>query len=320
MYQNKVYFTIFKGFTFVLFLYLALWALMVANGLKYDFAIRDLRQTSIIYLDNDVEAEVYLDEKLVANALPIRISEVQPEKYELRVQKQGFYDWNKEFEVDVDYVKRIKSIILAPRDEMEYSAEIPVMQFPKSKQVAESDDAYFGKKLLANGSRLFVLDSNAARLLQVLQLPGLIANYKVLETDDGKLLEISFVGKTERSLYYHNNQFELFTDQFKSDLHYHPNFGYIFVNDMNGITYFDGDSFKQLTAYLDEIRIIGFYGDFGNLLFWKDEKVYLADMQFDNVHPLIKQVNFEDVVVDGEKIYFQKESKYYVLDLIDILN
>lgn len=104
---------IFISFAPIFILYL--------QGYRFDLENRKLTQTGGLFVKaTPKQAEIYLDEKLskktdffFGSAL---IENLLPKKHNVRIQKEGYFPWQKDLEVKEKEVTQAKSIILFPEN------------------------------------------------------------------------------------------------------------------------------------------------------------------------------------------------------------
>ena len=70
------------------------------NGYRLNTKKNILQKTGMMFIESEPEgAEVWLNEKLVDNQTPVRIKNLLPNKYQVRLSKEGYMDWEKEIKV-----------------------------------------------------------------------------------------------------------------------------------------------------------------------------------------------------------------------------
>jgi len=109
-----VFFSIFISIAPILTLYV--------QGYRLDFENKRLTQTGGLFIKTITpkQAEVYLDNKLAAKTdfffSSTLIENLLPKIYNIRVQKQDYYAWEKNLEVKEKQVVEARSIVLFPKD------------------------------------------------------------------------------------------------------------------------------------------------------------------------------------------------------------
>lgn len=138
--QRKILF-----FSFV-FLFLILGPILVlySFGYRFDFEKKKITQTGGIFVKGQPkELKIFINGKFVkktdfffGSAL---IENLLPKKYKIRIEKEGFFPWEKELEVEEKKVTEIKNLILFPKN---------LNLYPIFKNISDfwfSDD---GKKII----------------------------------------------------------------------------------------------------------------------------------------------------------------------------
>lgn len=113
-----------KVIFYVIALLFAIYLVLLASGYKFDFNRKKLIETGSIYLNsNPRDVKIYLDGQLKSNRTPFKLSYLLPGNYEVRIEKDGFKDWQKNLSIKPGLVTSEPEIILfynQPREE-EYS-------------------------------------------------------------------------------------------------------------------------------------------------------------------------------------------------------
>jgi len=104
-----------------LFLLLAPAIVLYSQGYRFDLENKKLSQTGGLFLKVlPKQAEVYLDDKLSKKTDfffgSVLIENLLPQKYKIRVRKEGFYAWEKNLEIKEKQVAEAKNIILFPEN------------------------------------------------------------------------------------------------------------------------------------------------------------------------------------------------------------
>ena len=87
-----------------------------ARGYRLDLSGLDLSRVGAIALETKPkEATVWLNNKKLSKSTPTVIRNLFPEKnYELRIEREGFWPWEKELEVEPELVTAVRNIVLFP--------------------------------------------------------------------------------------------------------------------------------------------------------------------------------------------------------------
>lgn len=102
----------------VLFFVLCPVIVMLAAGYRYDWHNGLLRETGSISVDiKPADAKIFLNDVEIKENLPIRLNNITPRKYTIRITAAGYYDWQKEIEVKNKQTSYIKEISLLKKEE-----------------------------------------------------------------------------------------------------------------------------------------------------------------------------------------------------------
>ena len=86
--------------------------ILYTTGYRYNFKKHKIEKTGILYIDSRPKnALVYINNKYKDDT-PIRLIRMLPDRYQVRVEKDGFYSWNKELEVRSNLTTFSRDIIL----------------------------------------------------------------------------------------------------------------------------------------------------------------------------------------------------------------
>lgn len=85
--------------------------IMYTAGYRYDFQNGFLKEIGAISIDVlPKNAAVYLNNEKLKGKMPIRLKNIVPQKYQIKITADGYYDWNKEVIVkskETVYIKKI---------------------------------------------------------------------------------------------------------------------------------------------------------------------------------------------------------------------
>lgn len=153
----------------IYFLIIALtstYLIMLSYGYRINFQAKKIQKTSVIYLASlPRSVAVYINNKLMSDATPLRYTYIFPGYYDVKLVKDGYYDWEKSFNVIADYIsqdsdiililKECKKIDLTDKDKENYDKEL--QEIAKQKE---------NKNLLVikNGAEIFIDDKYITRL------------------------------------------------------------------------------------------------------------------------------------------------------------
>lgn len=101
----------------VLFFIISPTIILYTAGYRYDWHNGLLKETGSINIDIEPEdTEVYLNGIRLQEKLPIRLNNIVPAKYNLRIAASGYLDWTKEIEVKNKQTYYIKDIRLLKKN------------------------------------------------------------------------------------------------------------------------------------------------------------------------------------------------------------
>lgn len=89
--------------------------LVIALGLEVDIKDQRIYQTGILELSSNIDGlggNIYLNDELVANRLPVKLSRVRKGDYEVRIERSGYQPWQAEVKVDANQRVRVRGIVL----------------------------------------------------------------------------------------------------------------------------------------------------------------------------------------------------------------
>lgn len=103
---------------FVLFFILFPIIVMLAAGYRYDWHNGLLRETGSINIDvKPTNAKIFLNDVEIKENLPIRLNNITPRKYTVKITTPGYYDWQKEIDVKNKQTSYIKEVSLLKKEE-----------------------------------------------------------------------------------------------------------------------------------------------------------------------------------------------------------
>ena len=88
--------------------------ILYTQGYRYNFKRGRVQKTGILIISSiPKKADVYLNNKLVeGDSTPTRIEKLLPADYEIRMSKDGYYDWNKKLQVFENSTTFAEDVIL----------------------------------------------------------------------------------------------------------------------------------------------------------------------------------------------------------------
>ncbi|MBI5729475.1 MAG: PEGA domain-containing protein [Candidatus Magasanikbacteria bacterium] len=108
----------------VLFLFIATFfiaaplVVLYTTGYRYDFKNGLWRETGSLSVDVEpATARVSLDNLALPDVLPIRLKDIIPHKYNLKISAPGYYDWQKEIDIKNKQTTYIKEVVLLKKSQ-----------------------------------------------------------------------------------------------------------------------------------------------------------------------------------------------------------
>jgi hypothetical protein len=106
---------------FFLFFIISGSILLYIQGYRFDFKNRKFKKTGGLFLKIfPKQANVYLDDKFLKKTDfifgTVLIENLLPKKYKVRVEKEGYFPWEKSLEIKENEVAEVKNIILFPKE------------------------------------------------------------------------------------------------------------------------------------------------------------------------------------------------------------
>jgi len=129
-------------------------------GYHYDFKNGIIRQTGAISIDIlPKSATVYLNNNKIDIKIPIRLKNVNPGKYKIKISQEGFYDWEKEVTLESRQTIYIKEIKLIKKSQPQKITEGEISNLNLSP-----DNKYLVyQKNISNRQEFFLRDLNSQK-------------------------------------------------------------------------------------------------------------------------------------------------------------
>jgi len=115
--MNKYKKIVVKIIVLLLFFLFSFTIILVANGYWFDFKLQKLRKTSIIHLHSEkplLDLNISVNDKLIADKMPVLIKGLEAGEYKLNIQKNGFQPINSQVEVETEVVTKLSNLKLIP--------------------------------------------------------------------------------------------------------------------------------------------------------------------------------------------------------------
>lgn len=198
---------------FIFFLFIGLFfvlspaIIMYTSGYRYDFKNGFLRETGSINIDVlPTTAEVYLNNIRIKSKIPVRLNNLAPGKYVIKITNKDFFDWQKSIEIKTKETVYIKDVVLLKKNEpilvhegtIEESAISANGQFLIYSLIKNNQKEIWQKNLKNN--ELFKIESgfSATDSLKISFMPN--GSYYTISTENPPYKKILLINtqKTER--------------------------------------------------------------------------------------------------------------------------
>lgn len=143
--------------------------IMYTAGYRYDWQNGLLKETGAISIDIEPKnATVYLNGIKLQDKMPIRLNNIAPAKYNLRIAAAGYFDWLKEIEVKNKQTNYIKEITLIKKNKPQ------ILLSEKVKTMSLSSDGRFiiYHRQKNNGGEIWLWDNNNKKSTILFRLNG----------------------------------------------------------------------------------------------------------------------------------------------------
>lgn len=150
---------------FILFFVLFPIIVMLAAGYRYDWHNGLLRETGSISVDiKPTSAKIFLNDIEIKGSIPIRLNNITPRKYIIKITALGYYDWQKEIEVKNKQTIYIKEISLLKNNEPK-----KILNRSGENLVLSADGRYLA---YYSGQGIWIYDHNTQIEKMILKWPG----------------------------------------------------------------------------------------------------------------------------------------------------
>ncbi|MBD3269957.1 PEGA domain-containing protein [Candidatus Peregrinibacteria bacterium] len=334
--QRYIFKLVFKVFITIIFIVLLFYILMTANGFKYDFKVRDIRKTSVIYLDNKLEADIYLDGEKVGDYMPVKLPGIIPGEYTLKIEKDGFYPWTRKLLVEENFIERVDDILLIPYDIEESYMKIQDLD-QEDVSYFELDDGYlysYGEQIkrvildstgigdfqkyedqkdenmlvgnynvYVNSYRIYIFDNFRSKLYSSIAFGGQKIDTIDLLPGFEKLIKVKLQEDQYFRIYLlEDGSFKLVEDQL---IDYED--GYLLRNNGEVKKISKDGKLQYVGRILGLDSFFGQYGQSKSLMFERNGKIIITDYQLDQIRTLNLE-NINDLEIVKDQIFFIKEN------------
>lgn len=228
--MTKRFRTILFSILVILFIFIAPLVILYSQGYRFDLETKKITQTGAFYFKVlPKTGKIYLDEKLEKKTDFLFgtafVDDLLPKKYEIKIEKEGYYPWQKLLEVQEKIVTEAKNIVLIsknPNFEI-LTKEIKDFFFsPNEKKIIlkKSDEKIWTLEILdidknisrnlinekefVKGKNAELLDlkwsHDSKRVLLSLKIKETIKHFILETTEENDLISLDFLGKDIRKI------------------------------------------------------------------------------------------------------------------------
>jgi hypothetical protein len=159
----KILRKIFFWFFFLAFIISTPVVVFYSLGYKFNFQAKRFEKTGIISIKSLPDgAEVYLNQKRLNKTTPCNLRELRPAKYKIRLEKEGFYPYEKEIEVKSGYVFPLDVVLLPKiKDVEKIKQDLDIIKFFVVEHI-------FGKRIVAfSKDSIYILNEDLEEIAKV---------------------------------------------------------------------------------------------------------------------------------------------------------
>lgn len=102
MIKKRILLICFWVFYLAIIILVSAYLILIANGYKIHYQTKSIQKTGMIYLKSQPkDADVYINDKLADSKTPFKLGEIFADRYHAKISKEGYWDWQKTFNVEV---------------------------------------------------------------------------------------------------------------------------------------------------------------------------------------------------------------------------
>ncbi len=171
--------------------------IIYSAGYRFDFKNGLLRETGSLSIDIlPKNSSVYLDGLNIDQTMPIRLNNITPHKYNLKISAPGYYDWEKQIEIFKNRTTYIKEFILLKK------GKPSIISNDHANQLALSSSGHYLAYTIDRGNKteLVVADEEQRTPNLTFQMSGVatlrwapLLNYLAVSSDDGSGKHLSII-------------------------------------------------------------------------------------------------------------------------------
>ncbi len=150
----------------IIIVFVSTYLILLTYGYRINWANRSLQKISMMYLASiPQDVDVYMNSKLISDSTPVKITNLFPGRYDIKIENSDYESWEKTFFIQPDFVSQEQDIILILKNKenivLSDSKKEAYIQYFKSDEYINKDK----KNLyIKNGSEIYFDDLLIARL------------------------------------------------------------------------------------------------------------------------------------------------------------
>lgn len=131
--------------------------ILIANGYKIIYQANKIQKTGMIYLrSNPKDVKVMLNGELQATKTPTRINNLDDGRYDIKLTKTGYHDWQKTLSIDPGYVSAENDIVLF----LDVPVKLTITQDEKDAFNKLPNELFGSGLKVKEGSEIWTVDAN----------------------------------------------------------------------------------------------------------------------------------------------------------------
>ncbi|MEK7158931.1 MAG: PEGA domain-containing protein [Patescibacteria group bacterium] len=98
---------------FIFFMVSAPMLILYTAGFRYNLKKAQLTKTGALVLDTEPSgANIFLNEQKIKSKTPVRLNNILPDEYSIKIEKEGYYPWNKKLTIATQATTFAEDIVL----------------------------------------------------------------------------------------------------------------------------------------------------------------------------------------------------------------
>lgn len=164
---KKIY-TIRYVFYVIIIVAVSAYLILLTYGYRINWQNRTLQKVSAMYIASiPQDVKVFIDSKEVSNTTPLKVTNLFPGRYDVRIENDLYETWDKTLNVKSDYVPQEQDIVLILKDRKEtemsdnekktyedfFQNEDKVKESQKNLYIKDNNELYFDNVLISRFSQ-----------------------------------------------------------------------------------------------------------------------------------------------------------------------